>query len=44
MNTEKTIEMIDDANAQAELKQIEATQGPKYIMSDAEINAFLDGE
>ena len=43
MDLNKEIANIDDANAQAELKHVEATQGPKYVISDAEINAWMDG-
>jgi hypothetical protein len=38
---DEMIEAIDNTTADAELKHIEESAGKKYLISDADINAFL---
>ena len=42
MDINQVVEQIEQDVAQAELNHVEATQGPKYVMSDADINAWMD--
>jgi len=42
MNQSDVVTKIDQDIAQAELNHVENTQGPQYVMSDADINAWMD--